>query len=181
MIARDRIERVQFNSKPRGDSIAQNTTEMREAGANGRRRAADALGEVPYRQPFLEELSTIRNQKCNAAGERRRAVHLPVRPEGAAHGEFEGGGIEVGQMDEMLEEGPARKAGDGRNGTGRWLDIARLDEIQGRLDQGLTNSLASHDAFVSRARHINRESDNLHWKPTERDLHQWINSSTPRF
>lgn len=171
-MARDRIERVELNGKPRSDSLAQNTAKMRQTGANGRRRAPDALGEVPYRQPFLEELSTIRNQKRNAAAERRGAVHLPVRPEGAAHRELEGGGIEIGELDEMLEEGPARKPGDGCDGTGRRLDIAGLDEIQGRLDQGLTNSLASYDALVLRARHINRESDNLHWKPTERYLLQ---------
>ena len=48
----------------------------------------------------------------------------------------------------MLEERPAREAGDGCNGTGRRLGIARLDKVQGRPDQGLTNSLALYDALV---------------------------------
>ena len=73
--------------------------------------------EVPYRQPFLEELRPIRNQKRNSAGERRRAVDLTVGPEGPADGEIEGCSIEVGKTDEMLEERPARMTGDGRNGA----------------------------------------------------------------
>ena len=59
MIACDRIERFEFNGKPRGNSLAQNAAQMRQTGANGRRRVSDALGKVPYRQPFLEELSAV--------------------------------------------------------------------------------------------------------------------------
>jgi hypothetical protein len=59
MIACDRIERVEFNGKPRGNSLAQYAAQMRQTGANGRRRASDAFREVPDRQPFLEELSAV--------------------------------------------------------------------------------------------------------------------------
>ncbi len=38
-------------------------------------------------------------------------------------------------------------------------DVAGLDEIESRLDQGLSDSLTSYDAAVLRARHINGESD----------------------
>ena len=62
----------------------------------------------------------------------------------------------------MLEERAAGNAGDGGDGGRGRLDVAGLDEVQRRLDQGLAGPQTAHDAAILRTRDINRESDNFH-------------------
>jgi hypothetical protein len=141
-----------------------NQVASRNAQAHGRGDGAHALGEVPYRQPLLEQLGAIGNQELDAIGERRLGIDRPAAVEGPAHREIEGRGIEIGEAGEVLEQRAARDAGDGGNGRRGRLDVARLDEVQSSLDKGLAGPQATNDAAIQRTRHINRESNNFHSK-----------------
>ena len=62
----------------------------------------------------------------------------------------------------MLEEDGRRNARNrGDDGRAR-LDVARLDEIEGGLNQGLPDPLPTDDTAVLGKRDINGESDNFH-------------------
>ena len=124
------IEIAELGREPHGEALAQELAQLRDAEADGRRHAAHALGEVPHRQPFLEELGAVRHQKLDAIGKRRRGIHRTVAVEGAADREIESRGVEVSQAGEMLEQGPAGHAGDGGDGCRSGLDIAGLDQVQ---------------------------------------------------
>ena len=59
VITRRGVQCVEFGGEPYGDPLTQEPTEMGDASADGRRDQTDPLREVPYRQPFLEELRPI--------------------------------------------------------------------------------------------------------------------------
>src|SRR5713101_508667 len=77
-IARTGIEIAELGREPDGQALAQKLAELGDAQTNRRRDAADALGEVPYRQPFLEQLSAVGDQQIDAIGKRRSAVDRTV-------------------------------------------------------------------------------------------------------
>ena len=156
------IEIGEFGREPRREALAQQLAQLGDAEADRRRDRAHALGEVPHRQPFLEQLGAVRHQQLDAARQRRLAVHRADAIEGAADREIERGGVEVGKIGEMLEERPAGDAGDGGNGGRRGLDIACLDKIKGRLDQRLARPQTANDAAILGARNVDRESDYFH-------------------
>src|SRR4029453_6230755 len=112
-IARAGVEVAYIGREPNGEALAQELAQMRNTEADGRRHAAHALGEVPHRQPFLEELSAVRHQKLDAVGKRRRRIDRTVAVERAADREIESRSVEIGQAGEMLEQGPAGDAGNG--------------------------------------------------------------------
>ena len=158
------IEIAELGGEPRRQPLAQELAQLGDAEADGRRHRAHALGEVPHRQPFLEQLGAVRNQELDAVGQRRLGVDRAAAIEGAAHREIEGRGIEIGEAGEVLEQRAAGNARDGRDGRRGRLDIACLDQIQGRLDKRLARPQATHDAAVLRTRNIDRESNNFHIK-----------------
>ena len=158
------IEIAELGREPGREALAQQPAQLGDAEADGRRDGAHALGEVPYRQPLLEQLGAVRDQQVDAVRQRRTGIDRTGAVEGAADREIEGGGVEIGEVGEMLEQRAAGNAGDGGDGGGRRLDVARLDEIQSGLDQGLAGPQAAHDPAVLRPRDINRESNNFHIK-----------------
>ena len=144
------LEIAELGREPDGQARPQQPAQLGDAQADRRRHAAHAFGEVPHRQPLLEELGAIRHQQLDAIGQRRRSVDGTVDVESAADGQIEGRCIEIGQAGEVLEERPAGHAGDGGDCRRSRLDVAGLDEIQRRLDQGLSGSQTAHDAAVLR-------------------------------
>ena len=144
------MEIAEFGRKPDGEAGTQQPAQMGDAQADGWRDAAHAFGEMPYRQPLLEELGAVRYQQLDAVGERRLGVHGAVAIECTGDGQIEGRGIEIGEAGEVLEERPARNPGDGRDRSGGRLDIAGLDKVQGRLDQSLASPQAANDAAILR-------------------------------
>jgi hypothetical protein len=161
-VARAGIEIAELGREPHGEALAQKLAQLRDTEADRRRYAAHALGEVPHRQPLLEELGAVRHQKLDAVGQRRRGVDRAVAIEGAADREIERRRVEVGQAGEVLEQCAAGNAGNGRDGCRSRLDIAGLDQVQSRLDESLARPQAAHDAAVLRTRNVDRESDNFH-------------------
>ena len=137
---------------------------MHDAETDGRRHRAHALGEVPHRQPLLEQFGAIGDQQVDAIGQGRGSVDRRTAVEGAADREVEGSGVEIGKIGEVLEQRPARNAGDGGDGRGSRLDVTRLNQIQSRLDEALASPQTSDDTTVLRPRYVDRESDNFHIK-----------------
>ena len=91
-----------------------------------------------------------------------RGVHRPVAVERPADRQVESSGVEIGEAGEVLEQRPARHAGDGGDGCRGRLDVAGLDQVQRRLDESLAGSQTADDAAILRTRNIDRESDNFH-------------------
>ncbi len=159
---RCRLEIAEFGREPRGKALAQQLAQLSDTEADCRHGGAHALGEVPYREPFLEQFRAIRDQKVDAVRQRRAAVDRTRAVEGSAHRKIEGRGVEIGKAGEMLEECAAGNTGYGRDCGGRRLDVACLDEVQGRLDQRMASAKPTHDTAVLRPRDVNREANDLH-------------------
>src|SRR5580693_887283 len=161
-IARARVEVAELGREPTRQALAQQPAELSNAQAHGRGDAAHAFGEVPYRQPFLEQLRAVGHQKLDAIGEWCCGIHRAVEVEGTAHSQVERSGVEIGQAGEVLEERAARHTGDGGDGGRGWFNVTGLNEVQRRLDKRLPGSQTAYDAAILRTRNINWESDNFH-------------------
>src|SRR3954464_9461038 len=118
------MEIVELGRKPGGEPLAQQPAQLLDAEANRRRHRAHALGEVPHRQPFLEQLGAVGDKELDAACQRCLGLYRTGAVEGAADREVEGGGIELGEAGEVLEQGAGRKARDGAGGARGGLDAA---------------------------------------------------------
>jgi hypothetical protein len=141
-IREPRIEIAELGREPRPP--AARAAACADAGrpADRRRDRAHALGEVPHRQPFLEQLGAVRTRRSMRldSGARSSTGRVDRTP---AHRQIEGRGIEIGEAGEVLEQRAAGNAGNGGDrGRGRF-DVAGLDEIERRLDQRLTRPQAA--------------------------------------
>src|ERR1700704_1540028 len=149
-ITRARVEVAELGREPNRQALAQQPAELSNAQADGRRDAAHTFGEVPYRQPLLEQLCTVRHQKLDAIGEGCGGIHRTVEVEGTAHRQVERSSVEIGEAGEVLEERATGHTGDGGDGGRGRLDITGLDEVQSRLNERLAGSQTAHDAAILR-------------------------------
>src|SRR6185312_4525780 len=112
-VARGGIEIAELGGEPSGEALTQELAQLGDTQPHGRRDAADPLGEMPYRQPYLEQLRPVGHQKLNAARQGRRHIDWPVGLEGPTDRKVEGCCVEIGEIGEVLKQGAARDAGNG--------------------------------------------------------------------
>ena len=79
-IARGRIEIAEFSREPGREARPQELAQLHDAETDGRRHRAHALGEVPYRQPLLEQFGPVGDQKVDAVAVAGAAVSTGVPP-----------------------------------------------------------------------------------------------------